>query len=81
MGIRVDKEALKSQLKKSKCMDRITFPYHQKILKEELLFTIGGGIGQSRLFMLLLEKEHIAEVQASSWEEKTYLELGDKKIL
>ena len=81
MGIRVDKEALTSQLEKLKCMDRITFPYHQKILKEDLPFTIGGGIGQSRLFMLLLEKEHIAEVQASSWEEKTYKELSDKKIL
>ena len=81
MGIRVDKKSLKSQLEKSKCMNRIKFPYHQKVLKEELPFTIGGGIGQSRLFMLLLEKEHIAEVQASSWEEKTYLELSDKKIL
>ncbi len=81
MGIRVDKEALKQQLEKSDCMDRIQLPYHQKILKEELPFTIGGGIGQSRILMLLLEKEHIAEVQASSWEEKTYEELKDIKML
>ena len=81
MGIRVDKKALKQQLEKSDSMDRISMPYHQKILKEELPFTIGGGIGQSRILMLLLEKEHIAEVQASSWEEKTYKELKDMRIL
>ena len=81
MGIRVDEESLKYQLEKSKCMDRIKLPYHQKILKQELPYTIGGGIGLSRILMLILEKEHIAEVQASSWEEKTYKELEDKKIL
>ena len=62
-------------------MDRTELPYHQKILKQELPYTIGGGIGLSRILMLILEKEHIAEVQASSWEEKTYKELEDKKIL
>lgn len=71
MGIRVDETSLKEQLEKSKCTDRLEFPYHQKILKKELPYTIGGGIGQSRILMLILEKEHIAEVQASSWEEKT----------
>ena len=81
MGIRVDEKSLKDQLEKSKCMDRIELPYHQKILKQELPYTIGGGIGLSRILMLILEKEHIAEVQASSWEEKTYKELEDKKIL
>jgi len=81
MGIRVDEESLKYQLEQSKCMDRISTPYHQKILKKELPYSIGGGIGQSRIFMLMLEKEHIAEVQASSWEEKTYQELKDIKIL
>ena len=81
MGIRVDETSLKEQLEKSKCMDRLEFPYHQKILKKELPYTIGGGIGQSRILMLILEKEHIAEVQASSWEEKTELELKDMKIL
>ena len=81
MGIRVDETSLKEQLEKSKCMDRLEFPYHQKILKKELPYTIGGGIGQSRILMLILEKEHIAEVQASSWEEKTELELKEMQIL
>ena len=81
MGIRVDETSLKEQLQKAKCMDRLEYPYHQKILKKELPYTIGGGIGQSRILMLILEKEHIAEVQASSWEEKTELELKDMKIL
>ena len=81
MGIRVDGKSLKEQLQKAKCMDRLEYPYHQKILKKELPYSIGGGIGQSRILMLILEKEHIAEVQASSWEEKTELELKDMKIL
>ncbi len=81
MGIRVDEKSLKEQLEKSKCLDRLQLPYHKKILQKDLPYTIGGGIGQSRLFMLLLEKMHIAEVQASSWEEKTYRELKDIKIL
>ena len=81
MGIRVDETSLKEQLEKAKCTDRLEYPYHQKILKKELPYTIGGGIGQSRILMLILEKEHIAEVQASSWEEKTELELKDMKIL
>ena len=81
MGIRVDETSLKEQLQKAKCMDRLEYPYHQKILKKELPYTIGGGIGQSRILMLILEKEHIAEVQASSWEEKTELELKEMKIL
>ena len=81
MGIRVDEVALKYQLEKAECMDRIDKPYHQKILSKELPYTIGGGIGQSRIYMLILGKEHIAEVQASSWEDKTYKELKDLKML
>ncbi len=81
MGIRVDEKSLVSQLKKSDCMDRLKLPYHQKIQKCELPYTIGGGIGQSRIFLLLLEKSHIAEVQASSWEEETIKQLKEKKIL
>jgi len=81
MGIRVDEKTILSQLEKAKCLDRVDLPYHQKIIKKELPYTIGGGIGQSRILMLLLEKTHIAEVQASSWEEKTYEELKEKKIL
>ena len=79
MGIRVDEDSLRYQLKKSKCMNRIDLPYHQKILNKQLPYTIGGGIGLSRMLMLLLEKEHIAEVQASSWEEKTEIKLSENK--
>lgn len=81
MGIRVDEKSLKEQLKKSDCMEKEQLPFHQKILKKELPYTIGGGIGQSRLLMLLLEKEHIAEVQASSWDKKTDLILKKKRVL
>ena len=81
MGIRVDEESLKRQLDLSDCMDRENLPYHQKILKKELPYTIGGGIGQSRILMLVLQKTHIAEIQASSWEDKTYEELKDLDIL
>ncbi|MBQ3415249.1 MAG: aspartate--ammonia ligase [Clostridia bacterium] len=81
MGIRVDEISLKEQLEKAKCTDSLEYQYHQKILKKELPYTIGGGIGQSRILMLILEKEHIAEVQASSWEEKTELELKEMQIL
>lgn len=81
MGIRVDEKSLISQLKKSDCLDRLILPYHQKIQKCELPYTIGGGIGQSRILMLLLEKSHIVEIQASSWEAKTLKELKDKKVL
>ena len=81
MGIRVDKDSLMDQLQKSDCMDRVSLPYHQKILQEELPYTIGGGIGQSRLAMLILGKTHIAEVQASTWQEKTYQTLSKLSIL
>ena len=81
MGIRVDKDSLLSQLKKADCMDRIDLPYHQSIIKEEIPYTIGGGIGISRILMLILEKKHIVEVQASSWSSKTLKELKDKKVL
>ena len=81
MGIRVDEDSLLTQLEKSKTMDRVELPYHQKILKKELPYTIGGGIGISRICLLLLEKEHIAELQASSWQDKTIKELKEVKVL
>ena len=81
MGIRVDEESLVEQLKKIDCMDRIKLPYQEKIIKKELPYTIGGGIGISRILMLILEKKHIVEVQASSWSSKTLKELKDKKVL
>lgn len=81
MGIRVDEKSLVSQLEKTKSLERLELPYHQKIVKRELPYSIGGGIGASRICMLILGKMHIAEVQASSWEDKTLKELKDKKIL
>ncbi len=67
MGIRVDENSLYEQLKKEHCLDRLEYPYHKAIINKELPYTIGGGIGQSRLCMLLLKKAHIGEVQASLW--------------
>ena len=81
MGIRVDKESLLRQLHEVGSDYKIKLPYHQMIIKEELPFTIGGGIGISRVLLLILEKHHIGEIQASSWEDKTYDELKDYKIL
>ena len=81
MGIRVDEESLVKQLEKKDSLDKLELPYHQKILKKELPYTIGGGIGFSRLCLLLLEKEHIAEIQASSWQDKTIKELKEVKVL
>ena len=79
MGIRVDEIALLDQLKKTGTEDRLLLPYHQALMKGELPYTIGGGIGQSRLCMLLLGRVHIGEVQASIWPDemrKTCLEHG-----
>ena len=81
MGIRVDEDSIISQLEKSNCLDRINLPYHQKIINRELPYTIGGGIGQSRILMLLLNKTHIAEVQASSWQKETLNKIKVRKIL
>lgn len=67
MGIRVDSESLKTQLQARGAEDRLKFDYHRMIADGTLPLTIGGGIGQSRLCMLLLEKAHIGEVQASVW--------------
>ncbi len=69
MGIRVSEESLREQLKKAGCEERASLPYHQMLLNGELPYTIGGGIGQSRLCMLLLDRAHIGEVQASIWPE------------
>ena len=81
MGIRVDKVALLNQLAKADAMDRLKLPFHQKILKDEVPLSIGGGIGQSRVLMLLLGKKHIAEVQASAWQEKTEEKVKKLQVL
>ena len=70
MGIRVSEESLKTQLKKAHAEERAALPFHKMLLNGELPYTIGGGIGQSRLCMLLLGKAHIGEVQASIWPPK-----------
>jgi len=67
MGIRVDKEALLSQLEKANCPERVNLPFHQAVINEEVPYTIGGGIGQSRICMFFLRKAHIGEVQCSLW--------------
>lgn len=71
MGIRVSPESLDKQLKLAGCDDRRKFPFHKALLAGELPFTIGGGIGQSRLCMLLLGCAHIGEVQTSVWDEES----------
>lgn len=67
MGIRVDKEALLSQLEERNQMHKSQFPFHQDVINERVPFTIGGGIGQSRICMFFLQKAHIGEVQSSVW--------------
>lgn len=67
MGIRVDADSLAAQLKAAGAEERLAYDYHKEVMSGELPLTIGGGIGQSRLCMLLLQKAHIGEVQASLW--------------
>lgn len=71
MGIRVDKDALLSQLDKAGCPERAQLPFQKSIINGELPYTIGGGIGQSRICMFFLRKAHIGEVQCSLWPEET----------
>lgn len=71
MGIRVDPQSLDTQLTKAGCDRRRQLPFHRSLLAGELPLTMGGGIGQSRLSMLLLGKAHIGEVQVSVWDEST----------
>lgn len=80
MGIRVNAESLKYQLEKCGNTDRMKFDYHQMIAKGTLPLTVGGGIGQSRLCMLLLEKLHIGEVQSSLWDNDTLIKCAERGI-
>ncbi|QRG86667.1 aspartate--ammonia ligase [Bulleidia sp. zg-1006] len=80
MGIRVDENSIVSQCESAHCTERLQMPYHQMILKHELPYSIGGGIGQSRLCMLLLNKAHIGEVQASYWPEEIVKDCSFKNI-
>ncbi len=81
MGIRVNENKLNEQLKKAKQEHRKTLLYHQMLLNHELPLTIGGGIGQSRICMLLLNKIHIGEVQASLWSDKILKDCEEKGII
>lgn len=67
MGIRVDEDSLTSQLSKAKCKDRSKLPFHRAVLEGRLPYTVGGGIGQSRICMFFLKRAHIGEVQSSVW--------------
>lgn len=71
MGIRVDEDALLRQLELSDCMDRAELPFQKALLNKELPYTVGGGIGQSRICMFFLRKAHIGEVQSSIWTQET----------
>ena len=71
MGIRVDEESLDRQLRERGCDDRRTLPFHKALLAGELPLSIGGGIGQSRLCMLMMGCAHIGEVQSSIWDKET----------
>ena len=71
MGIRVDAQSLDRQLRESGCDNRRGLPFHKMLLNNELPLTIGGGIGQSRLAMLMMGCAHIGEVQSSVWDAET----------
>ena len=81
MGIRVDEQSLKKQLEISGCTDRAELMYHKMVADGTLPLTIGGGIGQSRLCMLLLNKAHIGEVQASVWDANTEKICADAGVM
>ena len=72
MGIRVDETSLIAQLEAEGCTDRLRLPFHRALAAGQLPLTMGGGIGQSRLCMIMLNKVHIGEVQVSVWDEKTH---------
>ncbi|MGL4628068.1 MAG: aspartate--ammonia ligase [Cetobacterium sp.] len=80
MGIRVSEESLAKQLEIAGAEDRKTLDFHKKLLAGELPYTIGGGIGQSRLCLFFLDKLHIGEVQASLWPEQVLEECRAKDI-
>jgi aspartate--ammonia ligase len=80
MGIRVDEKSLKEQLKKAGCEERAELPFQKAILEKKLPYTIGGGIGQSRICMFFLRKAHIGEVQCSLWPKDTVKLLEEHNI-
>jgi aspartate--ammonia ligase len=77
MGIRVDKEALLRQLELTNKMERLNLYFHKKLMSDEMPLSIGGGIGQSRLCMVLLHKAHVGEIQASIWPDEMRKECAE----
>lgn len=80
MGIRVDEESLASQLKEAGCEERAKLPFQKALLDGELPYTIGGGIGQSRICMFFLRKAHIGEIQVSVWPDEIYQQAEENGI-
>ena len=80
MGIRVDEEALKEQLKLTDSEERLEYKYHKMLSEGKLPYTIGGGIGQSRICMYFLQKAHVGEVQASIWSDEMINACKDANI-
>ena len=80
MGIRVDEKALRKQLEICGCTDRLNLDFHKALIHGDMPLSIGGGIGQSRLCMYLLQKAHIGEVQASIWPEDQIAECARHNI-
>lgn len=78
MGIRVDEKSLAEQLKKAGCEERAELPFQKAILEKKLPYTVGGGIGQSRICMFFLRKAHIGEVQSSIWPDEV-MEEAEKR--
>ena len=80
MGIRVDENSLKKQLEEANALERLELDYHKMLINGKLPYTVGGGIGQSRICMFFLEKRHIGEVQASIWTDLIIKECQEKNI-
>ncbi len=81
MGIRVDEDSLAKQLEIAGCMERASLPFQKAILEKKLPYTVGGGIGQSRICMFFLRKAHIGEVQSSIWPDEVTKEAESKGIM
>ena len=80
MGIRVDEESLLKQLKLANCEERKNLEFHRLLLEKKLPYTIGGGLGQSRICMFFLKKAHIGEVQSSIWPEEMIEKCAEHNI-
>ena len=81
MGIRVDENSIVKQLEIANCMDRAELPFQKALINKQLPYTVGGGIGQSRICMFFLRKAHIGEVQSSIWPEEVVAEAAKKGVV